>query len=209
MATLFVTQDKGGAGRPTNMTVVPPTQLVPPKTLKAISADGLDGLVLADMLSAIAMHDRAAARFARSAAKQTDTPELRKIHEKLAQLHTDRVDALESLLTKLKLPRLYASPASRVAGYLAESLTRAPLLAGSIEAEALELTLLDVAFTLAERSLADTRALAAVADKAKGSNTAAALAKTVKSMTSGVQLLEKVREARTKCLVNVVTLKGP
>lgn len=206
MATLIVNKDKGGVGRPIEMTVVPPTQMVPLKTLKAIGGEGLNGVALADILSAVATHDRAAARFARSAAKQTSTPELRKIHDKLAQLHVDRVDALESLLNRLKLPRLYSSPASRMAAYLAESLARAPLLAGSVEPETLEFTLLDVAFTLAERTLADTLALAAIADKAKPSNTTAALAKTVKSMLGGAQQLEKLREARTQCLVNV-TLK--
>lgn len=209
MATLFVTKDKGGTGRPIHMTVIVPSQMVPLKTLKAIGGEGIDGIILADMISAIATHDRAAARFARAALEQTETPELRKLHQALAKLYTDRVDTLESLLNKLKLPRLYTSPASRMAGYVAESLTRAPLLSGSIDPEALEFTLLDIAFTLAERTLADTQALAAIAETAKPSSTITALAKAVKTMIGGLPMLEKLREARTNILIAVVTVKHP
>lgn len=210
MATLIVTKDKGGAGRPQGMTVVLPSQQVPLKDLKAIGkAAGFDGVVLADIVSALAMHERAAARFAHAAAAQTEMPERQEVFEALAQVHTERVDALESLLFKLDLPRLYASPTSRVTSRLAEGLIEATLLAGSIAAETREFVLLDVAFTLAERSLADGQTLTEIAEAALKSGTKVALSKAVKALNAEVAQLEEIRALRGQCLLAAVTAKIP
>lgn len=210
MATLIVTKDKGGAGRPEDMTVIPPSQQVPIEALQAVGkGTGLGGLVIADAVSAMAMHERAAATAARAAASQAETVERRKLHEELAQLHTGRVEALETLLGNLKLPRLYASPAGRMAHFLAEHAGHAPLLAGSIDRETMEFTLLDVAFTLGERSLANTRALAALAEAAKPSTTKKALEATAKTLDADTSMLEKLRTARTVALLVAAMAANP
>jgi len=206
MATMIVTKDSGGAGRSEDMTVVLPSQEVPVSTLRAIGKhSGLDGLIVADVVSALAMHERVAARFARAAAGQSQVGELRKIHEALVQIYTSHVDTLEALLKKFALPRGYVSPAGRMAAYLAQSVAQASLLAGSVRAETMEFILLDVAVTLAERSLATTDAMSAVAAAGQPSSTTTALTKAVKSLATGKSTLQGLRAVHAQCLVAVVT----
>ena len=178
MATLNVTKDKGGAGRAAGMTVVLPSQEVSLKTIQPnVQKAGLDGIALADIVSALAMHERAAARFSRAAGQQTQVAELRKLHKALMSGYTARVATLESLLVELGVPALYVSPGGRMAKFLAEAATQAPLLAGSIDAESFEFTLVDVTLTLAEKSQANAKALAAIAAAAAPSPVTTALAK--------------------------------
>ncbi|MDC0715671.1 hypothetical protein [Nannocystis bainbridge] len=208
MSILFVTKASGGHGRPASMTVIPPSQEVSPAALAACgAAAGLNGVALADVVSAIAMHARVSARLARAAAEQTSQPARRQLHEHLAQMYEDRVTTLEGLLHKLGLPRRYVSPAARMAAFVAESVGQAPLLSGSIDAGLLEFVLLDVASTLAERSLADTRALAAIAGSAQPSSVAVQLAKASHALKTDVALLEKVQARRSQELLAVV--QGP
>lgn len=210
MATLIVTKDKGGAGQTSGMTVVAPGQEA---SLKAVQIRahkaGLDGRVLADIISAIVMHERAAARFARAAGVQTEVAELRKLHKSLANGYTERVTMLESLMTEIGAPALYVSPGARMAGFLAEAPAQAPLVAGSIDAEALEFTLLDVTLTLAEKSHANARVLLAIAASAKASSLATALDKAAQTMVADAAALEQVRAAREFCLVAAVGMKEP
>ncbi len=206
MATLIVTKNKGGVGRPAGMTVVPPAQEVPLQALQALGARArVDGVALADLLSAITMHDRAAARFARAAAQQSTVPQLREIHLALADGLEAHVSTLEALMAELGLPRLYVSPGSRMAGYLVERLTQAPLLAGSISPEAMEFTLIDVALTVAEKCLADASALKVIATKVKQTKVATALSRAVQAMTGDTSVLARLRTARQSCLVTAVT----
>jgi hypothetical protein len=210
MATLIVTKDKGGVGRIEGMTFIEPSQEVPVEALQAIGKNaGLDGVVIADLISAMAMHERAAARHARAAAMQTARGEWRKLHEALAQMYTSRVSTLEALLTKLKLPRLYVSPAARMAHLIAEHTAHVGLLAGSVSERTLEIALVDVAFTLAERSLASTQALAAIVKAAKPSGTTAALDKTVKALNSDTTALTNLRAVRTLSLVEAARREEP
>ncbi|HEY8376192.1 MAG TPA: hypothetical protein VIK91_06870 [Nannocystis sp.] len=203
MATLIVTKDKGGVGRNTGMTVISPSEEVPDSALEAIGkGTGLDGVVLADMISAMAMHERAAARFARAAVKQTEDGGFRKMHASLADVYKERVSALETLLTKLKLPRLYVSPVARVAHYVAEHTAHVGLVAGSARKQAMELALIEVAFSLAQRSLANAETLAAIAKTAKAGNTRTLLENTVKTLTADTTALENLREVRTLAMVN-------
>lgn len=202
MATLIVTKDKGGVGRATGMTVIAPSEEVPDSALKAIGkGTGLDGVVLADMISAMAMHERAAARFARAAMKQTEDDGWRKLHSTLADMYKERVSALETLLTKLKLPRLYVSPVARMAHFMAEHIAHVGLLGGSVRKRAMEIALVDVAFTLAQRSLADAHALTAVAQAAKAGTTRTLLEKTLKTLSADTTVLENLRAVRTLAMV--------
>lgn len=210
MATLNVTKDKGGAGRSAGMTVVLPSQEVSLKAIQPhVQKAGLDGIALVEMVSAMAMHERAGARFARSAGRQTEVVELRKLHKALLTGYTSRVSAFESLLTELGVPPLYVSPAGRMAGYLAEAVTQAPLLAGSIDAEAFEFTMVDVALTLVERSHANGQALAAIAAAAKQSEVTKSLTKAAKALLADATTLEQVRAARELWIVTAAGYKDP
>ncbi|MBZ5710517.1 hypothetical protein [Nannocystis pusilla] len=209
MATLIVTKDSGGAGRSESMTVVPPGSEVPLPALQALGdLAGLKGVVVADLISAQAMHARVSARFACSAAEKSKVGELRKVHQALINIYTSHVAALESLFDELELPRGYVSPGGRVAAFLAQSLGQAPLLAGSVTPEWTELTLLEVALALAERSLADALALAAIAASAQTSSTRSALDKAVTALAAGKATLEGLRELRAHCLAAVAKSKG-
>src|SRR5690606_5735746 len=105
---------KGGVGRSAGMTVVLPSQEA---SLKAIQANvqqaGLNGEALVEMISAMVMHERVGARFARAAGRQTEVVELRKLHKALLTGYTNRVTAFEALLTELGAAPLYVSPAGR------------------------------------------------------------------------------------------------
>lgn len=210
MATMTVTKDKGGAGRPAGMTVILPSQEVPLEALQTIGKDaGLNGVVLADLISAMATHQRHAAHVARAAANETNTLERRKLHEGLAKMYKERVGALESLLDKLGVPRLYVSPRARMAGFIVEHSSMVSMLAGSIDPETLEVTLLNVAFTLAEQSLADMQALEAIAKAAQPSTAKTALDKTVKALSGDTATIEKIRTARMVGLALSAMVKNP
>lgn len=209
MATLIVTKDKGGAGRPALMTVIPPEREVPLAALRASGEQaGLDGLAFADLLSAITMHERAAARFALAAAEQTENPALRQLHQAFARAHADHVATLESLMDAVGLPPRYASPAARLTGYLAESATRAPLLAGSVDPRTLECANLDVALSLAEWCAADVRLLAKIAAEARPSKVTTELRDAVEALSADAGALERLRDMREQFLVAVVTRGG-
>ena len=69
--------------------------------------------------------------------------------------------------------------------------------------------LLDVAFTLTERSLANIHGLALIAAVAKPSSTATALTKSVKLLQQDVAALEKLRLVRAQHLAQAVKVKQP
>lgn len=201
MAVLFVTKDKGGLSRPAEMTVVLPSQQMPLQALQQI-APGIDQVFLADMLSAFAMHNRAAARLSRAAAEQSSMDELRDLHESLARKHIEHLTTLEALMQVLGLDPLYASPAARMAGYRAEGLMEAPLLAGSVDPTTMELALVEVGLALAEMDDANTQALAAIAARTQPSAAKNALEDAIERLdVDDTTTLDAIRTARRSLVV--------
>jgi hypothetical protein len=92
-----------------------------------------------------------------------------------------------------------------MAGFVVESMTQVSLLAGSVSPEALEFTRVDVALSLAEKCLANLRALEAIAAKIQAPKIARALTTAVKAMTADTSVLDRLRAVRQSSLVTAVT----
>lgn len=187
MDVRVVTKEKGGLSRPLGMTVVPPAREVPVEKLRAIAkGTGLDGLFLADALSAAATHQRGAAQLARAAARQTSREELRQLHESLAEEHASHLATLESLMKTLGLDPMYVSPAARLAHHSALLMMRVPLLSGSVDRVTMDCALLDLVRASYEQAQAVARMLVLLAVHAKPSSQTDAI------RTAGEELGKKV-----------------
>lgn len=183
MAVLAITKGKGGVGRPATMTVIPPSREVSIEALRRIAQEaGLDGLVVADLLSALAMHERSAARFEIAAARQAGSEELSRLHAGLAHAHLAHLATLESVMKALGIDPLYASPMSRMAHHLGAGLIAAPLLSGSVDATTMDAALLDVALIMIEKCQDTARVLGALAAAAKPSAATDALREGVRRL---------------------------
>lgn len=210
MADLVITKAKGGFGRPAEMTVIPPQRQVTIESLRAVAKDaGLNGVFLADTLSALAMHARAASRFELAAARQAGSTEMSQLHSSLAHAHMAHLQTIEALMRALGVDPMYASPLARMNHFLDGGLLAAPRLAGSVDAAAMAATLLDIALAMAEKTQCATQTLRAITAVAKPSRSADALRAAVERLEADVgATLNHVRQTREQLLVACATAQN-
>ena len=197
MAVLLVTNQEGGKSRPTEMTVVPQPQEVQITALQGLAQEaGVNGVFLADSISAFATHERVAARFGKAAARQTTAQTLQELHEQCARAHLTHLAVMEELMQGIGLDPMYVSPAGRMVAYVNEKLTQAPLLSGSVDPVTMEITLVGLQLALLEEDWANIRILAELAARTRPSTLKNALQATAKRLDESIaQPHEQVRAA--------------
>lgn len=210
MAVLDITKGAGGTSIPAEMTVIPPSAEASIEALRAVGRDaGLDGVAVADALSALAEHERQSARFQIAAARQSRSPELTQLHAALAHAHMAHLRTLETLMSTVGLSPLYAGPGARMSHHAHAGLIAAPLLAGSVGPASMEYTLLAVALVMAENCEDSARSLVAMAGAAKPGATANALRTAAERLrTDLAKTLEHVRSTKDGLVVAAVKPKS-
>lgn len=206
MAILIVTKGKGGTSRPADMTVVAPRQEMPIDSLQAIAQEAkVDGIFLADMLSAFMAHERMSVRFGLAAVQQASVAEQQELHDALTRAHGEYLTVLVELAESLGLDPLYVSPAARIAIYRDQGLLGCPLLAGSIDTATADLALMDVALALIEMGWANIQALAEIAAEARPSKLKSMLQTAAEQLDAEIaETLAHVHAARQALLVDRV-----
>ena len=151
MTITTVTRMTGGKTTPIGMTVAPPERRMGLSDLDGFGVDEeLEGIFLANFMSAFATHERCGVHLYRMAAGLTQIPEWREKYMEFEDHTKDHLRVLERLIERLGGDPMYVSPQARMAEFVATKLMEPILLEGSVDPLTLELTLLE-AVTLAER----------------------------------------------------------
>jgi hypothetical protein len=206
MTTLFVTKASGGKTRPAEMTVVAPGQDLSVEALRKIARGlTLNGLALADTLSAFAAHERAALRLVRAASRQTSRSDLRAIYDGLEGEHQDHLDAIVGLMARAGVDPMYVSPAARMSGFVTERAAQASLLAGSVDAVTLDRAMLEAVVLASTRCAENRAALAEIAPRVPASSLRRAMeTAAVQFRSAGDPFLQRASAARRTMVVDEV-----
>ena len=206
MATLFVTKASGGKTRPAEMTVVAPGQDVSVEALRKIARGiELNGVALADTLSAFAAHERAAIRLVIAAARQTSRDDLRAIYDGLAEEHTKHLDAILGLMRRAGVDPMYVSPAARMAGFQVERASQVMMLAGSVDAATLDRAMLEASVLASTKCAENRAALAEIAPRVPASSLRRAMESAAGHFrATGDPFLQRAANARRTMLIDEV-----
>jgi hypothetical protein len=147
MPILVPTREHGATARAVGWDIPDPAAAVSAADLALPVPDGVDGVFLADLLSAVATHERCGAHLYRSVAARTVSDVLRERYEAFGRETLHHVDVMEELVTSLGGNPTYMSPAARKTEATdAKLLESTFLLAGSIDPFAGELALVEAVF---------------------------------------------------------------
>jgi rubrerythrin len=151
MNPMIVTNAMGAKTMPIGMTVTEPECAMTGSELTGFATGAnVNGIFLANLLSAFTAHERCGARLYRTAAGMTRFPEWRdKYGEFLAQTE-DHVRILSELIGELGGDPMYVSPQARMTVFMNSKLMESILLDGSVDTLTRELALLE-SVMLAER----------------------------------------------------------
>ena len=151
MTITTVTKMTGGKTIPVGMTVAPPERRMSLSDLEDFGVDEeLEGIFLANFMSAFVAHERRLVHLYRMAAGLTRIPERREKYMEFEDHTEGHLRVLERLIERLGGDPMYVSPQTRMTEFVATKLMEPILLEGSVDPLTLELTLLE-AVTLAER----------------------------------------------------------
>ncbi len=166
MLTLFPTKDTGAKTLPTLMTITAPEQQMALDALQQLGASaGLNGLLLANLLSCFTQLERDAVHLYRVLAERTHNDDWRERYEAFGKESEDHVRIYEELITKLGGDPQYVSPNARMSEYKDSKLLEALLLSGSVDEFTLELTGLEAVITAEQQCHSNWELLAALADQ--------------------------------------------
>jgi len=189
----------GGKAIPIGMTVVPPERRMGLSDLEGFGVDEeLEGIFLANFMSAFAAHKRCVVHLYRMAAGLTQIPEWREKYMEFEDHTADHLRILERLIERLGGDPMYASPQARMTEFVATKLVEPILLEGSVDPLTLELTLLE-AVTLAERKRRlNWKLISELADQMRETISKQAMREAVEQVESDQD--EHVRWAETRWL---------
>jgi rubrerythrin len=203
MRITTVTKMPGGKAIPIGMTVVPPERRMGLSDLEGFGVDEeLEGIFLANFMSAFAAHERCVVHLYRMATGLTRIPECREKYTEFEDHTEDHLRILERLIERLDGDPMYASPQARMTEFVATKLVEPILLEGSVDPLTLELTLLE-AVTLAERKRRlNLKLISELADQMRETISKQAMREAVEQVESDED--EHVRWAETAWLRKMI-----
>ena len=165
MPTLFATKESGALTLPTLMTVAAPEQQIAVDQLQKLGAkENLNGLLLANLLSAFTQLERDAVHLYRCVAEKTRFDAWRSRYAEFGKESEDHVRIYEELISKLGGNPRYVSPNARMCEYKDTKLMEPILLSGSVDEVTLELTCLEAVITAENQCHANWELLDELAD---------------------------------------------
>lgn len=183
MPTLFPTKEMGAKTLPTLMTIAAPEQQMSLDALESLGAEGkLNGLLLANLLSAFTQLERDAVHLYRVVATRTQNDEWRARCEAFGKESEDHVRIYEELITRLGGDPLFVSPMARMCEHKSNKMLDTLLLSGSVDELTLELTGLEAVIAAEQQCHSNWELLSALADKVSDPTIKGALQDAVKQV---------------------------
>ena len=166
MPTLFPTKDTGAKTLPTLMTVAAPEQQMSLEKLQSLgAAANLNGLLLANLLSAFVQLERDAVHLYRVVATRTKFDEWRARYEEFGKESLEHIQIYENLITKLGGDPQFVSPNARMCEYKSTKMLDTLLMSGSVDELTLELTGLEAVIAAENQCHSNWELLSVLADK--------------------------------------------
>jgi rubrerythrin len=183
MNPMIVTNATGAKTMPIGMTVAEPERAMTGSELTGFAAGAnVNGIFLANLLSAFTAHERCGALLYRTAAGMTQFPEWRdKYKEFLAQTE-DHVRILSELIGELGGDPMYVSPQARMTEFEGTKLMGPALLAGSVDNLTMELAVLEAVMLAERKDQANWKILRSLADQLPDSVPAQAIRRAVEQV---------------------------
>lgn len=151
MNPMIVNRETGAKTMPIGMVVTTPEcEMTGSDLIGSLGREGPGGILLANLLSAFAAHERCGVHLYRTAAGMTQFPEWREKYEEFLAQTEDHVRILAELTEQLGGDPMYVSPQARMTEFMNTKLMEPILFEGSIDNLTRELTMLE-AVLLAER----------------------------------------------------------
>lgn len=183
MPTLFPTKEMGAKTLPTLMTIAAPEQQMSLDALESLGAEGkLNGLLLANLLSAFTQLERDAVHLYRVVATRTQNDEWRARYEAFGKESEDHVRIYEELITRLGGDPLFVSPMARMCEHKSNKMLDTLLLSGSVDELTLELTGLEAVIAAEQQCHSNWELLSALAEKVSDPTIKGALQDAVKQV---------------------------
>lgn len=151
MATPTTSNETGRPAKPAELAGVPPERERWDEPFASfLDGAGLDGSLLADLLSDMITHEQCGADHYRSLARGTHDPALKRKYEQFGDETKHHVEILEHLARSLDGETTYVSPSARAAEHAGTGLLESTfMLGGSVGVVTQEMVMLD-AVLLAE-----------------------------------------------------------
>jgi rubrerythrin len=151
MNPMIVMKATGAKTMPIGMTVTAPEcEITGSELLSAMGKAQPGGILLANLLSAFAAHERCGVHLYRTAAGMTQFAQWEEKYEEFLAQTEEHVRILSELTTELGGDPMYVSPQARMTEFMNTKLMEPILLEGSVDGLTRELTMLE-AVLLAER----------------------------------------------------------
>jgi len=166
MPTLFATKELGAKTLPTLMTVAAPEQQMKVDQLQKLgAAANLNGVLLANLLSAFAQLERDAVHLYRVVATRTQFDEWRARYEEFGKESLQHIQIYEDLITRLGGDPMYVSPNARMCELKSTKMLDTLLMSGSVDELTLELTGLEAVIAAENQCHSNWELLSALADQ--------------------------------------------
>jgi rubrerythrin len=148
VTTLIPTKSTGATASPNPVLYVDPDAAVTPDSVAAqLPVEGVNGLFLADLLSAMLTHERCGTHLYRSVAGRSNNPVLKRRYEEFGDETLHHVEVLENLILAGGGNPNYVSAAARAVEAMDSKLLETTfLMSGAADPMVEEMTMLDAVF---------------------------------------------------------------
>jgi rubrerythrin len=196
MTFTTVTKTTGGKTMPIGMTVTTPECRMTGSELTSFGGEAeLNGIFLANLLSAFTAHERCGVHLYRTVAGLTQIPECRERYEEFGLQTEDHIRVLEELTAELGGDPMYVSPQARMCEFMNTKLMEPILLNGSVDSLTQELTSLEAVLIAEMKCHANWLLMGKLADEMSDSPAKNAIEQAVEQVESEED--EHVEWART------------
>jgi rubrerythrin len=185
MTFTTVTKETGGKTMPIGMTVTAPECRMTGSELTSFGGDAeLNGIFLANLMSAFTAHERCGVHLYRTVAGLTQIPEWRKRYEEFGLQTEDHIRILEELTVELGGDPKYVSPQARMTEFVNTKMMEPILLNGSVDSLTQELTCLEAVLLAEMKCHANWLLLGKLADQIPDSPAKQAMQQAVEQVES-------------------------
>jgi rubrerythrin len=183
MNPMIVTKETGATTMPIGMVVTTPEcEMTGSKLLQSLGNEQAGGIMLANLLSAFAAHERCGVHLYRTAAGMTQISEWREKYQEFLAQTEDHVRILSDLTTQLGGDPMYVSPQARMTEFTNSKLMEAILFDGSVDGMTRELTMLEAVLLAEQKCHANWELLKQFASQSPDSSSSQAIQEAVEQV---------------------------
>ncbi len=188
MNPMIVTYETGAKTMPIGMTVAPPesemtgSQLIGAHLLGTGDREQPGTIMLANLLSAFAAHERCGVHLYRTVSTLTQYPDWRERYEEFKAQTEEHVRILSELITTLRGDPMYVSPLARMTQFTNTKLMESILLDGSVDGLTRELTMIEAVLLAESKCHANWELLGQIAAQMRDATAARAIREAVEQV---------------------------